>query len=68
MDSKTIDRAMRERLPVVYEGRRYSRIHRYISWYDDQGKRRLSVELLEGRTAYTVPADKVELLQVEDPS
>lgn len=64
MDSKTIDRAMREQLPVVYDGRRYSRISRYVSWYDEQGKHRLSVELLEGRTTYTVPADKVTLLEV----
>lgn len=63
MDSKTVDRAMREQLPVVYDGRRYSRILRYVSWYDGQSKRRLSVELLEGRSSYTVPADKVELLE-----
>lgn len=65
MDSMTVDRAMREQLPVVYDGRRYSRIAKYISWYDDRGVRRLSVELVEGRSSYTVPADRVELLEVE---
>lgn len=65
MDSKMIDLAMREQLPVVYDGRRYARISRFISWYDESGRRRLSVELKEGNTAYTVPADKVELLEVE---
>lgn len=65
MDSRTVDQAMRERLPVVYDGRRYSRITHYISWYDEAGNRRLSVDLQEGRTSYRVPADKVELLEVD---
>lgn len=65
MDSKMVDLAMREQLPVIYDGRRYTRILRFISWYDESGRRRLSVELKDGNTAYTVPADKVELLEVE---
>lgn len=65
MDSQTIDRAMRERLPVVYDGRRHSRITHKVTWYDDAGNRRLSVDLQEGRTSYRVPADKVELLEVD---
>lgn len=63
MDSAAIDAAMRDRAPVVYDGRRFDRIHEYISWYDGTGKRRLSVGLLQGRTSYRVPADKVELFK-----
>ena len=61
MDSKEIDRAMRTCKPVMYEGKRYERIIEYISWYDKNGKHRLSVVLLQGRASYRVPADKVEL-------
>ena len=61
MDSKQIDEAMKRRLPVRYEGRRYDCISEYISRYDNNGKRKLSVSLLEGNTIYRVPADKVEL-------
>ena len=63
MDSAQIDAAMRERLPVVYNGQRYDRIIEYISWYDNNRKRRLSVTLMQGRTSYRVPADKVELVK-----
>lgn len=38
MESKDIDRAMRDRLPVVCDGRQYDRIADYIMWYDDNGK------------------------------
>ena len=60
MDSKEIDFAMRHRLPVVCDGKRYDRIAEYISYYDEHGKRHLSAVLLQGRTAYRVPAEKVE--------
>ena len=63
MDSKQIDTAMRDRLPVVYNGQRYDRIIEYISWYDNNRKRRLSVVLIQGRASYRVPADKVELVK-----
>lgn len=61
MDSQQIDRAMRDRLPVVYEGHRYDRIIEYVSWYDESRKRRLSVVLIQGRGLHRVPADKVQL-------
>ena len=60
MDSKQIDEAMRKQLPVKYEGERYERILEYISRYDDQGRRTLSVGLLRGNNLYRVLADKVE--------
>ncbi len=46
MDSKEIDTAMRLRTPVQCGGQRYERILEYVSWYDNQGKRRLSAVLL----------------------
>lgn len=60
MNSKQIDEAMRKQLPVKYEGERYERILEYISRYDDQGRRTLSVVLLRGNNLYRVLADKVE--------
>lgn len=63
MDSKQIDDAMRMRLPVVYDGRRYDRILEYVSSYDNTGQRRLSVVLLQGRSSYRVLASKVELAE-----
>ena len=63
MDSKAIDAAMRRRLPVRYNGERYDRILEYVLWYDNDGKRRLSLVLLQGRSSYRVPAEKVELLE-----
>lgn len=63
MDSKDIDRAMRDRLPVVCDGRQYDRIQEYISWYDDNGKRRLSCGLIEKNFYIRVPAEKVELAE-----
>ena len=61
MDSKQIDRAMRLRLPVVYEGVRYERIREYISWYDPSGQHRLSVVLQNGNRTYRVLAENVQL-------
>ena len=66
MDSKQIDAAMRDRLPVVCDGTRYDRILEYVSFYDNNKNRRLSVVLLLGRHSYRVPADKVELAEKED--
>lgn len=63
MDSKAIDAAMKRRLPVLYDGRRYERIAEYVSWYDREGRRQLSVVLLDGRSSYRVPANKVELCE-----
>lgn len=63
MDSKEIDHAMRHRLPVMFDGKRYDRIAEYISYYNDKKERCLSVVLLQGRTSYRVPADKVELAE-----
>lgn len=63
MDSKDIDRAMRDRLPVVYDGNLYDRIADYIMWYDDNGKRRLSCGLIAKNFYIRVPADKVELAE-----
>ena len=61
MDSKQIHKAMRDRQPVVYEGKRYDRIAEYVAWFDNNKTLRLSVVLLQGRHSYRVPADKVEL-------
>lgn len=62
MDSQAIDRAMRNRLPVVYEGIRYERIMEYISWYDGRGKRQLSVALIDSNNRlHRVLADRVAL-------
>lgn len=62
MDSKQIDLAMRDKLPVVYEGNRYT-IAEYILWYQS-GKRMLSVGLVAGNSLIRVLADKVELEEV----
>ena len=64
MDGRQIDLAMKYRVPVMYEGRRYERIIKYSSWYDFRGLkpvRRLSVTLLDGRASVEVPANKVSL-------
>lgn len=62
MDSKQIDAAMQAKAPVVYGGRQYRRILEYISWYDNSGKRQLSVVLEPAQGRYTVraPASQVE--------
>lgn len=65
MDSKEVDDAMRRRLPVMYEGERYDRILEYVSSYEDSGRRRLSVGILQGRTLYRVPASRVTLAEEE---
>jgi len=61
MDSKEIDTAMRLRSPVQCDGRNYERILEYVSWYDDQGKRRFSAVLLDENYSVRVPAEKVRL-------
>ena len=63
MDSVQIDAAMRDRRPVIYNGQRYDRIIEYVSFYDNNRKHRLSVTLMQGRTSYRVPADKVEVVK-----
>lgn len=66
MDSKEIHRAMRLRLPVICDGKRYDCIKEFISWYDDTGKNRLSCGLIENKKFYMrVPAEKVELAERE---
>lgn len=47
MDSKQIDHSMKHRLPVMCGGIRYDRIAEYVCSYDDNGKRILSVGLLD---------------------
>lgn len=61
MDSKKIDEAMRQKLPIKYNGEKYDRIIEYISRYDDSCRRMLSVGLLKGTSLFRVPADKVEV-------
>ena len=51
---------MRDKLPVVYEGKRYT-IQEYVMWYDKNGKRKLSVGLMTGNSLIRVLADKVEM-------
>jgi len=63
MDSKQIDMAMKNRLPVIYDGTRYDRIIEYVCWYDNNGKRRLSVVLLKDRCSVRVPTDRVQLAE-----
>ena len=65
MDSREVDDAMRKRVPVMYEGEKYDRILEYVSSYDDNGSRRLSVGLLRGRNIYRVLASKVTLAEEE---
>ena len=65
MDSKQIDHAMRHRLPVMYDGRRYDRIGEYIMWYDRQGQRQLSLGLIRNNCIMRVPADKVSPVEEE---
>ena len=63
MDSNQIVDAMKRRLPVQYDGRQFDRIHEYVLWYDHDGKRRLSLVLLQGNSSFRVPAEKVELVE-----
>ena len=64
MDSKEIDIAMRNRIPVIYEDVKYDYIEEYTSKWKD-GKRLLSAGLRLGRSLYRVPADKVQPLRGE---
>lgn len=61
MDSKQIHKAMKDCLPVVYDGICYDRIIEYVAWYDSNKKLRLSAVLISGNGSIRVPADKVEL-------
>ena len=62
MDSRQIDRAMRERVPVRCGGIPYRRIVEYVSWYDGKKIRHLSAVLLDWNSNCTVrvPAELVE--------
>ena len=60
MDSKAIDHAMRHKLPVIYESKRFDYIQEYVMWYLN-GKRMLSVGLVAGNSLIRVLADKVEM-------
>lgn len=59
MDSQQIHKAMRDRLPVMYEGTRYDRAAEYVAWYDEKKQLHLSVVLLARNYSIRVPADKV---------
>lgn len=61
MDSKQIHKAMRDRLPVVYDGTRYDRIAEYVAWYDNNKKLQLSAVLISGNYSVRVPADKIDI-------
>ena len=63
MDSKQIDLAMKYRVPVMYEGRRYERIEERVMWYDARGKRRLSLGLVDRNLLLRVPEEKVTLAE-----
>lgn len=63
MDSKEIHRAMRLRLPVMYDGRRFERVSEYISWYNDKGQHQLSAVLIDKNYSMRVLADRVELAE-----
>ena len=63
MDSKEIHRAMRDKLPVVCDGKRYEKITEYISWYNGNGQHQLSVVLINKNHSMRVPADKVSLAE-----
>lgn len=68
MNSKEIDIAMKNRTPVFYDGKRYKRILEYISWYDNNGERKLSTTLLseQGNYSVRVLAKKVNLYVKEE--
>lgn len=65
MDSSVIVRAMQKRQPVMYNGTKYKRIQEYVLWFDHEGKRRLSLVLVDQTNRATVraPADQVEILE-----
>ena len=66
MDSAHIDKAMKHRTPVMYDGVRYERILEYVSWYDSGGARQLSAVLLAKNCTVRVPAHKVEAYNKEE--
>lgn len=63
MDSKLIAKAMYNKIPVFYNGKKYKRIIEYILWYDYKGEKQLSCTLLEmnTNTSIRVKADKIYL-------
>lgn len=63
MNSKEIDIAMKNHTPVFYDGKRYKRILEYVSWYDNNGERKLSAVLLSEKGNYSVRvlANKVKM-------
>lgn len=63
MDSKQIDLAMKYRVPVMYEGRRYEYIEERVMWYDKRGKRHLSLGLVDKNLLHRVPEEKVTLAE-----
>lgn len=66
MTSEEIGRAMRLRLPVMVDGRKYDRIAEYVMWYDGSGNRRLSCGVITNNCIMRVPADKVEPAEVTE--
>lgn len=65
MNSKEIDSAMRNRMPVIYDGIRYKRILEYVSWYDKNGNHKLSVVLLAKQGNYSVKVDAAKIEYIE---
>lgn len=65
-EPKELIEAMRQKLPVMYNGAEYMRITKYILWFDDRGEKKLSAELLDknGGSVVQVPADRVTLKEV----
>lgn len=63
MDSKQIDAAMRDRLPVIFDGIQYDRILEYVCWYNEKKQRKLSVVLQGNNWTVRAPASKVELAE-----
>lgn len=64
MNSKEIDSAMRNRIPVMYDGIQYKRILEYVSWYDKNGNHKLSVVLLAEQGNYSVKVDATKVKYV----
>ena len=63
MDGRQIDLAMKYRVPVMCEGRRYEYIKERVMWYDERGKRRLSLGLVDRNLLLRVPEEKVTLAE-----
>jgi len=55
--------AMKKHLPVEHKGIEYERILDYILWYDDNGKLRQSVVLLQNRSSVRVLVDEVTVVE-----